>query len=329
MYPLRFRPLFQRYIWGGNRLATSLGKSIGDETAAESWEIVDHRDGQSRVAYGPLADKSLHELVVEYDSDLLGEQAWQRVNDVSLPDNLKLRFPLLFKFLDAADHLSVQVHPDDALGKLIDPPDLGKTEAWYVLDAEPGAKIYAGLQQDVTRAQFHQAVETANVEPLLYSFEAQAGDCVFIPAGTMHAIGKGLLIAEIQQASNTTYRVFDWNRTDDQGKGRPLHIAEALEATHFDRGPVTPVVADLNTPIQSLVRCQHFKMDRMKVDAPMSMATEGGFVMIACIEGAVSLKGDPADSPLQKGQTALIPACMDGLELSPENGSATLLKITP
>ena len=329
MYPFRFRPLFQRYLWGGTRLGSALGKPIGEQTAAESWEVVDHRDGQSVVAFGPLAGKTLHDLVVEYDTDLLGEKAWARVNDESLPANLKLRFPLLFKFLDAADHLSVQVHPDDLLAKQINPPDLGKTEAWYVVDAIPGSKIYAGLQQGVSKEQFANSIREGDVQQHLYSFEAQAGDCVFIPAGTIHAIGKGLLIAEIQQASNTTYRVFDWNRTDDQGNSRPLHIEKALEATHFDRGPITPITDKPNVEQQRLVNCSHFQLDRYRLTATRNLATDGGFVIVVCVQGAVQISGEPSQRPLRTGETALVPACQEEVEVTPIDGDAILLKISP
>ena len=216
MYPLRFQPAFRRYIWGGRRLADVLSKLIGDQKAAESWEVVDHGDDQSVVQFGSFSGSSLHELVLAHGADLVGEKVWQQINSDQLPAALRQRFPLLLKFLDANRDLSVQVHPDDQMGATLSPPDLGKTEAWYVLHADPGAKVYAGLKQGVTKEQFAAAIQAGDTESLLHAFEAKAGDCIFVEAGTMHAIGAGLLVAEIQQASNTTFRVFDWNRVDDR-----------------------------------------------------------------------------------------------------------------
>ncbi|MEL7499316.1 MAG: type I phosphomannose isomerase catalytic subunit [Planctomycetota bacterium] len=331
MYPLRFRPIFRRYLWGGRRLATTLQKPIGEHPAAESWEIVDHRDGQSVVAFGELDGRSLHDLVVEFDIDLVGRQTWQRINDESLPPNLRFRFPLLLKFLDASKNLSVQVHPDDELAATIDPPDLGKTEAWLVLAAEPDAKIFAGLKEGVTKEAFANAIQTGDVEPLLHSFHAERGDCVFIPAGTMHAIGAGLLIAEIQQASNTTYRVFDWNRVDADGNARALHIEQALSATHFDQGPVQPIKSDSTRDSQMLVQCNHFNMKRQRLTNGDSLEIEtlGEFVIVANISGSVMISNDPSGLPLELGQTALIPACLERVTLTPDDDEVELLLITP
>jgi len=225
MYPLRFAPLFRRYIWGGRRLAEVLDKHIGDQSAAESWEIVDHQDDQSIVRFGDLAGKSLRDLIAEHGVDLVGDDLMEKISSHNLPDHLQNRFPLLLKFLDANRNLSVQVHPDDRLGATLSPPDLGKTEAWYVMHADPGSKIYAGLKQDVTAESFRAAIESGQTESTLHSFEPQQGDCVFIQAGTQHAIGAGLLIAEIQQASNATFRVYDWGRVGDDGQPRrPGHL---------------------------------------------------------------------------------------------------------
>ena len=158
MYPLRFEPLFRRYIWGGRRLADVLSKPIGDQTAAESWEVVDHQDDQSIVRFGDLSGKSLRELIAGHGNDLIGSQLMEKISSDGLPDHLRNRFPLLLKFLDANRNLSVQVHPDDEFGATLSPPDLGKTEAWYVMHADPGSKIYAGLKAGVTAESFRSAV---------------------------------------------------------------------------------------------------------------------------------------------------------------------------
>ena len=215
-YPLRFAPLFRQYVWGGRRLATRLGKLLPDSRHdyAESWEVVDHEADQSRVLAGKFQGQTLGELFRTCPHELLGPFCDQSLR----------RFPLLFKFLDCARDLSVQVHPNDQQAAQLEPPDLGKTEAWVVIDAEPGSVMYAGLQAGIDRTVFAEAieqgrVEQATVEQCLHRIEPRPGDCILIPAGTVHALGAGLLIAEIQQASDTTYRLFDWNRAGPDGRG--------------------------------------------------------------------------------------------------------------
>jgi len=215
LYPFRFQPLLRRYLWGGRKLGTVLGKPIGPEDDyAESWEVVDHGPDQSVVLFGPLAGVSLGELVRRCGRELLGRHHPQP------------RFPLLLKFLDAHRTLSVQVHPNDQQAARLDPPELGKSEAWVVLEAEPEGVIYAGLKPGVDRQMLAEAVREGRCETLLHLIRPQAGDCV--------------LVAEIQQASDTTFRLFDWNRLGPDGKPRPLHVEQALEVIDFERGPVQP-----------------------------------------------------------------------------------------
>src|SRR3954451_8170157 len=250
---LRFEPILREYIWGGRRLGTELGKPIGSgDHYAESWEIVDHGNDQSIVADGPLVGRTLHEIVTQ-DGDALFGRSRRRP-----------QFPLLFKYLDCQRVLSVQVHPNDQQAAKLDPPDLGKTEAWVVLAADPGSKIYAGLKSGVDRKMLEAAVANGRCEECLHEFKARPGDCVFIEAGTVHALGAGLLVAEIQQASDTTSRLFDWNRVDQDGKPRQLHIEQALDVTDYARGPVNPVtpVATDDREIERLVQCDKFILDR-------------------------------------------------------------------
>ena len=330
MYPLRFQPAFRRYIWGGRRLADVLSKSIGDQTAAESWEIVDHGDDQSIVQFGSFAGRSLHDLVIAHGADLVGEQVWQQINNDKLPAALQTRFPLLLKFLDANRDLSVQVHPDDQMGETLSPPDLGKTEAWYVLHADPHAKVYAGLKPGVTKEQFAAAIQAGNTESLLHAFEAKTGDCIFVEAGTMHAIGAGLLVAEIQQASNTTFRVFDWNRVDDEGNSRELHIEQALAATNFDRGPVDPLPSEpcAEPTWKKVVSCVQFTMRHGKPTENWTTCGDGKFRILAVIGGSMSVQNDPSESPLKLGDTTLLPACSDATEISVGEDGVELLEIT-
>jgi mannose-6-phosphate isomerase len=329
MYPLRFEPLFRRYLWGGRRLAEFLNKPIGDASAAESWEIVDHGDDQSVVKFGDLTGQSLRQLIAEQGGRLLGEPLSARLSSPELPPYLQNRFPLLLKFLDANRPLSVQVHPDDRFAATLTPPDLGKTEAWYVLHADPGARIFAGLKAGVTKTDFLEASERDDIESTLHSFEPQQGDCVFIRAGTMHAIGGGLLIAEIQQASDTTFRVYDWGRVDQDGQPRPLHLKQALEATDFGLGPVHPEQPTTlgSAAVETLVDCEKFVMNRARLDDPMEIGGDGRFRILAVTSGSLTAVGDPSNQPLNLGDTVLLPACLAKTKLIPQVEGTEFLEI--
>lgn len=329
LYPLRFEPLFRQYLWGGRRLGTELYKTIGDEGVfAESWEIVDHGEDQSVVANGPLASTTLHDLIQQDPVALLGERVAMEIRSESLPENLRNRFPLLLKFLDASRDLSVQVHPNDEQGIELDPPDLGKTEAWVVLDVLPGSKIYAGLKAGVDRAVFTAAVANGRTAEMLHSFEPNAGDCIFIPAGTVHAIGAGLLVAEIQQASDTTFRIHDWGRVDASGQPRTLHIKQSLDAINFDSGPVSPVtpvpVSDEAATV-TLVDCNKFTLRRYTMREPQSIVTRGTFQIVAVLSGAIRVACEPSGRVLRKGDTMLVPACMERVEIDPVEASELMV----
>ena len=326
MYPLRFNPVFKDYIWGGTKLNEVLGKSTGPGIWAESWEIVDHVNGQSTVREGRWKGTSLGELLAQRGAEIVGKSTFEQITSSDLPDNLRGRFPLLLKFLDASRVLSVQVHPDDTMGATLTPPDLGKTEAWYIIDAQPDSKIYAGLKSGVTRSDVETAVAEGKTETVLHSFTPQPGDCVFIEAGTVHAIGAGLLVCEIQQASDTTFRLFDWNRVDNDGNPRPLHIEQGLDAINFELGPVNPVSSNSCDGFQKLVDCDKFVLNRRKFEHDIEIGGEGEFQIIAVVDGEISIEGDPCTSPMTKGQSALIPASCQNLTITP-NSSATILEI--
>lgn len=305
-YPLRFEPLFRRYLWGGRRLQTVLGKQIGEgDDYAESWEIVDHGPDQSVVMAGECAGKSLQDLVKESGQELFGRHHPQS------------QFPLLFKFLDAHHNLSVQVHPNDEQGQRLDPPDLGKTEAWVVLHAEPGSLVYAGLKRGFDRQAFEREVNRGTTELCLHRFEPHVGDCIFIPAGTVHALGAGLIIAEIQQASDTTFRVFDWNRVGPDGQPRPLHIEQALNVIDYATGPVAasqPLPTE-RSHVSRLVACDKFVLDRWEFDATQTIGGDDRCHILAILEGEMRVSGDPMDEPLTKGQALLLPAATDECRL--------------
>ncbi|MDG1806771.1 MAG: class I mannose-6-phosphate isomerase [Pirellulaceae bacterium] len=318
MYPLRFEPIFRRYLWGGRRLATELGKSIGEGVCAESWEIVDRPEANSVIANGDLAGTTLHALIGSSGEQLLGTQVYQQIHRKELPERLRGRFPLLLKFLDANKTLSVQVHPDDLAGSKKEIPDLGKTEAWYVMDAAAGSKIYCGLKSGVDREQLAEAVTQGATEQVIHAFEPKSGDCVFVPAGTVHAIGQGLLVAEIQQSSDTTYRLFDWNRVDAEGNSRDLHVAEALQVTDFENGPVSPqtIGETGEADTQALVHCEKFSIKRRSLKAASTqIRLHGGCCLLMVVEGQLRILEEPAGELLSKGSSVLIPAALETVTL--------------
>lgn len=306
MHPLVFSPLYRTYLWGGRRFETHFGRTLpAGETFAESWELVDHGDDQSVVRHGPLAGSTLGHLVREHGPEVMGRHAGLDA------------FPLLFKLLDAKRDLSVQVHPDDDRAATLTPPDRGKTEAWFVVDAEPGSQIYAGLKEGVTTADLREAILKGTLDACLHAFEATPGDCIFIPAGTVHAIGAGLMIAEIQQSSDVTYRLFDWNRVGPDGQPRQLHIDAGLEAvTQF--GPVAPRRAD-HTPTPSaglspLVDCEYFSLDLLApADAGETQWQLGGDDsphFLAVLSGELQLDPSWSMPALRAGDCTLLPAAL-------------------
>ena len=319
LYPLTFEPLFKQYLWGGRRLGSLLGKPLGKgDDYAESWEVVDHGDDQSIVAHGSLAGMPLGELVARHRQELFGQHAL----DEGKP---RAQFPLLFKFLDAHRTLSVQVHPNDAQAAQLDPPDLGKTEAWLVLAAEPGSKIYAGLNAGVDQPALASAILSGECQACLHAFEPSVGDCVFIPAGTVHALGEGLVIAEIQQASNTTFRLFDWNRVGKDGKPRPLHIEQSLAVTDFDRGPVEPQTPTrIEAHVDQLVRCEKFVLNRCQVNNATTVGGDNRFHLLSTISGELSLTCGKHSIEMPLGTTVLLPAACGTATLASPAG-ATLL----
>lgn len=320
MHPLRFEPILKRLIWGGRRLGDVLGKPIGEGADhAESWEVSDHRADVSVVAHGPLAGSNLRDLLRDRHRELLGPAIGPRE-----------QFPLLVKFIDARQTLSVQVHPDDDLGRRL-ANDNGKTETWVVVDAEPGALIYAGLKPRVTREAFARAIDSGEVEPLLHRFPAAPGDCILIPAGTVHAIGAGVLIAEIQQMSDATFRVFDWNRVGADGEPRQLHVAEALESTDFAAGPVDPIRPDPE-PIpggvgvrERLSASPFFALERLRLTGPARVGSDDRFTIVLALGGPAEVRHGGSAHPLRFGETLLLPAAVGRCEVVPVAGEATLV----
>lgn len=310
--PLRFRPLIKRLRWGGTRLGTMLGKPIGTcQDAAESWDIVDHGSDQSVVATGPFADWTLAQLIREHGSELIGASSKQT------------SFPLLVKFLDAQDRLSLQVHPNDVQAKAIAGQGRGKTEAWVILEAQAGSLIYCGLLSGVQQSDLEAAVQSGNLSDCVHTFEAHAGDCILIPAGTVHAIGEGILLAEIQQTSDTTYRLYDWGRLGTDGQPRQLHLRKALECTDFERGPVNPLVprvvsSEQHHRIEDLVACDYFSVRRHQGSAEWGIQTDDRFHIVMVLEGRTQINWSNGSESLATGDTILIPASRPDCQVSPK-----------
>lgn len=298
-YPLTFEPIFQPRIWGGRRLSDLFGKALpADVPIGESWELADLPNGQSVVANGPLAGQTLRTLMQQHGSRITGTA------------NTAGPFPLLIKLLDAEDVLSVQVHPDAETCQRMG-QGAPKTECWYIVAAQPGAAIYKGLKPGTTRQAFAEAIGNGTCADLLNRVPVEVGQCHFLPSGVCHAIGPGLVIAEIQQPSDTTYRVFDWNRIDAAtGKPRQLHIEEALESIHFDDAPLDPPGT-----IGRLVDAPEFKVDKgHQVPNGQVLLKAGTMRVLLILTGGGRIVAEPVEPvDFTAGQTLLIPASFEGV----------------
>lgn len=305
--PLVFEPLFMERVWGGRRLETLLGKRLPPSVRiGESWEIVDREEAQSVVHEGPFRGWTLHELWVERRAQIFG---------TGLPESR--RFPLLFKVLDAQERLSVQVHPPAEVAPRLNGEP--KTEMWYLLDALLDSDLYAGLKQGVDRESFERSLHEGHVAGQLHSFPIKAGDAMFIPSGRVHAIGAGNLIVEVQQNSDTTYRVFDWNRLGLDGKPRELHIAESMASINFD--DTEPAIVEPAGDV--LVECVEFCVERWTLDQPRESAGHN-FAIFAVIEGRVECGGRTFD----RGAFFLLAASSTDRELRPLTPGTRVLRTT-
>jgi mannose-6-phosphate isomerase len=297
-YPLKFRPILKQRIWGGQKLR-ELGKEIeAGEKIGESWELADLPEDKSVISNGELAGQTLGSVIQDYPEEITGDEGFTGP------------FPLLIKFLDAQDILSVQVHPDEQTCRRLGKGE-PKTECWYIVAAMEGAAIYKGLKRGVTKDRFAEAVKEGGVAELLEKVVVEAGQCHFLPAGTAHSIGAGLLIAEIQTPSDTTYRVFDFNRVDDTGKPRQLHIEEALESIHFDASSDELSV----TTIGRLVDCKYFKIDKGHQAENCELLLAGGemktLVILTGSGTIVAAEGNPVE--FRAGDCVLIPFAYEGV----------------
>jgi len=321
IHPLTFAPVFKDYVWGGRNLETKLGRDLPDGIIAESWDIAAHPDGSSTVNNGPLKGKTLPEVLA-----LLGEQLVGSRNRRMVEMD---RFPLLIKLLDAHRWLSVQVHPNDAYG-LAHEGDLGKTEMWVVLYTEPGAELVYGFKRGVTREGFAQAIADGTVDEWLHYAPIKAGDVIFVPAGTIHALGPGAIVAEIQQNSNTTYRIYDW------GRPRPIHIQQALDVLNFDLvepGPLEPAVIEQNGRRREIIgQCPYFQTERLHLPAGESFqgrCSGETFEIWGVLDGEATVRwaGEPVS--LSAVGWVLLPAALGDFRVVADVGSTLLRVFTP
>lgn len=320
LYPLKFMPLYKNVIWGGNRL-----KDYGFDYAplpncGELWALSSVEGRESVIANGFLAENTLNEAIEVYMGDLVGEKVFEQFGT---------EFPLLFKVIDAAKDLSIQVHPDDELAQRRGMP-CGKTEMWYVMEADKGARLISGFRRDTDPEEYRAALAAGHLEELLHSEEPQAGDVYFIPAGRVHALGKGLMVAEIQQTSDCTYRIYDYNRRDADGNLRQLHTEEAMDAIDFSaiKGHANTRYEARVNEATTLAACPYFTTRLIPFDQPMRKNLEDfdTFVVYMCVDGIAAVKSMDTIVPLHAGECVLVPAVAENVELYSE-GPAKLLEV--
>jgi len=306
--PLSFEPIFMERIWGGRKLAELFRKKLPlNKPIGESWEIVDRPEAQSVVANGPLAGKTLHELWSQHRKEIFGD----------VPE--APRFPLLIKLLDAQEKLSLQVHPPAKIAaKLGGEP---KTECWYVASAEADAELFVGFKKSITREEFEKLLRAGSAADQVHRINVKAGNGMLLPGGRFHAVGAGNVLVEVQQNSDTTYRVFDWNRIDQStGKPRQLHVDQALDC--IDYNDVAPKLIEPKGDL--LVKHKLFEIQKWNLDSPREVASPGQFAIVNCLTGSLSC----ADVDLSPGEFFLVPASLKDRQLNPRSEGTTLLRIT-
>lgn len=322
LYPLKFEPYFKSCLWGGKRLRDVLHKRCGDDVG-ESWEISALEGKESVVSNGFLAGNTLNELVETYMDDLVGSVVWNKFHT---------EFPLLFKFIDSHDKLSVQVHPSDEMARE-KYGSMGKTEMSYVMDAESDATFYLGFKEEISAEEIREHVDKGDLEDVIKGWRARRGDAFFVPAGMVHAFGKGMLIAEIQESCDVTYRLYDYNRTGKDGNKRELHVEEALEAIEESGTKMDDVSSCVIRYGQSdiLAKCEQFTVRKMKVEGKqtVSYVGRGSFTVYMCVEGSGKMRmthekenrdkmvivNPEKEVEVEKGECVLVPAEVDELDL--------------
>ena len=323
LYPIKFTPIIKEKIWGGSRLKNILNKNVGNiKKAGESWEISTHGDDLSVVESGYLKGNTILDLVEIYMGDLVGDKVYEKFG---------IDFPLLIKFIDANDYLSVQVHPDDEMA-LERHNSYGKTEMWYVVDAEKDAELIVGFNKEMNKTKYLQHFGSGTLMDILNFEKVSKNDVFFLPAGRVHATGPGILFAEIQQTSDLTYRIFDWNRVGDDGKPRELHTELAIDAIDFEwhKKYKTEFTTDKNSSSE-IVKCEYFTTNILEIDTEIEKDYNhiDSFIIYMVLDGGVSVifteDGDFVE--LKKGESILIPAVLKQIFLKPIDGKSKLIEV--
>ena len=322
LYPLKFKTIFKDKIWGGEKIKTVLGKDFGNlPNCGETWEISGVKRDISEVSEGRHEGKLLTQLIQEYKAELVGDAIYK---------NYQNEFPLLIKFIDANDDLSIQVHPDDALAKQRH-NSFGKTEMWYVLHADEGASLISGFNQTLTKSRYLEYFESGRLDEILNREQVVKDDVFFLPAGRVHTIGKGLMIAEIQQTSDITYRIYDFDREDAKGNKRELHVEEALDAIDFEHyDEYKTLYSKESGEAQTLVDGQYFTTNRHLIaeETTLNYPSNDSFVIYVVIEGEGKLNyGSDAPIDIQGGEAILLPAIFDQIRIE-ANQTIKLLEVT-
>ncbi len=321
LYPLKFHPIYKPKIWGGQKIAEKLNKENIPPHCGESWEISGVNDNMSIVSNGFLKGNNLQELLEVYMADLVGKNNYEKFGN---------EFPLLIKYIDASQQLSIQVHPDDELAKKRHHA-YGKTEMWYVIEAETDASIITGFNRELSKHDFVEHLNNNQITDILnIETNIQRSDVFYIPAGRIHSIGKGVLLAEIQQTSDITYRVFDWNRKDLDGNPRELHWELAIDAINYDHFAAykTPYDKNTNTP-NKIINSPYFTTNYLPFNKPVtrSFFKEDSFVVYMAVSGSFTIKYEGKEEPVLHGETVLIPAEISDFELIPSDSIVEVLEI--
>lgn len=298
LYPFKLKPVYKEIIWGGKKIEKYFNRETPFDKTAESWELCERDDGMSVITNGELKGLEFTKLIADYREKVLGTESIKKYGNY---------FPLLIKIIDANDKLSVQVHPDDEYAQLHGEKN-GKNELWYIIDAKKDAKLVYGLKDTVTKEDFAEAVKNGTIKDTLNEVPVKPGDAFFIPAGTVHAILDGILIAEIQQNSNTTYRIYDWDRVGKDGKPRELHVKEALDVVAFQKA--LPKISERDeNPTRTILESKFFNIEEIKLDGKIERKTdEKTFCVIMNLTGDTKITYDDGVVELKKGDTVLIPA---------------------
>ena len=315
-YPLLFKPIFKERIWGGTKLKEVLNKSFDGSQIGESWELTTVENDISVVANGAFKGLNLNQLIEKYPTEVLGIKSIQYFGN---------NFPLLFKFIDAKEDLSIQVHPDDVLAKERH-NSFGKTEMWYVMQADDNARLVVGFKDKTNKKEYQEHLENKTLVAVLNETPVKAGDAFFLETGTVHAIGAGVLIAEIQQTSDITYRLYDWDRIDANGVGRELHTDLALDAINFEPTTTKLDYEVVKNKSVNLVECPFFNTNILQISEKYNWKkTKESFTVLMCTEGSFTINMLHFKAEFKKGDTILIPAIIDSFEII---GEAFLLEIT-